>query len=210
VALYTRQLLLGPLEEALDQAPAMRALLEPLRSDALGALEAHTGWLRDRLEAGLAVRDPRLGPEKYAAKLWATLDAHITPDDLLARAEDDLARIEGDIARAAAAYLGEEVPPPDDAGALVRRALDAVAAEGPVDDTTVLALCTAAMATTTNPIGLSSAPSAVTAIPSTISIGPNAATSPTTPMITSCVCGSICVPMGPPNFTFGISRVVTK
>jgi len=141
----TTSMLHGTLDEALAQAPRMREQIEPLRADAIGALEAHVGWLRDRLESGLATGDPRLGPEKFAAKLWATLDAQVTPDDVLRRAEDDLARIEGEIARAAADYLGESVPPPDDAGALVRRALDAVAASGPVDDATVLPLCQAAM-----------------------------------------------------------------
>jgi uncharacterized protein (DUF885 family) len=127
----------------------MRPTIEPVRDDAVGALEAHIGWLQDRLDSGLATRDPRLGPEKFAAKLWATLDAELTPDDVLHRAERDLARIEGEIARAAAAYLGEDVPPPDDAGALVRRALDAVAADGPVDDATVLPLCVDALELTT-------------------------------------------------------------
>ncbi len=145
----TLGLLRGPLEEALATAPGLRGRVEPARDAAAGALEAHLGWLRDRLESGVAARDPRLGPEKYAAKLWATLDADLTPDDVLHRAETDLARIEGEIARAAAEFLGEPAPPPDDAGALVRRALDAVAAAGPVDDTTVLPLCIAALGTTT-------------------------------------------------------------
>jgi uncharacterized protein (DUF885 family) len=145
----TRGLLHGPLEAALSEVPVMRGVIEPLRDAAAGALEAHIGWLRDRLESGVATRDPRLGPEKYAAKLWATLDADLTPDDVLHRAEGDLARIEGEIARAAAEYLGEELPPPDDAAALVRRALDAVAAEGPVDDSTVLPFCVSALELTT-------------------------------------------------------------
>ncbi len=145
----TLGLLRGPLEEALASAPGLRSQVEPVRDAAAGALEAHLGWLRDRLESGVTARDPRLGPEKYAAKLWATLDADLTPDDVLHRAETDLVRIEGEIARAAAEYLGEPAPPPDDAGALVRRALDAVASEGPVDDTTVLPLCEDALAVTT-------------------------------------------------------------
>jgi uncharacterized protein (DUF885 family) len=137
--------MLGPqLDAELERAPAMRAPIDPLRSAAHGALDAHIGWLQDRLDSDLATRDPRLGPEKYAAKLWSTLDAEITPDELLHRAEDDLVRAEGEIARAAAAYLGEPVPPPDDAAALVRRALTAVAGSGPVDDATVLPLCRAA------------------------------------------------------------------
>jgi len=140
----TQAMLGAQLDDELDRAPSMRARLDPLRSTAHGALEAHIGWLQDRLDSDLATRDPRLGPEKYAAKLWSTLDAEITPDDLLQRAEHDLARAEGEIARAAADYLGEPVPPPDDAAALVRRALAAVAASGPVDDSTVLPLCRAA------------------------------------------------------------------
>ena len=140
----TQSMLGAQLDDELDRAPSMRARVDPLRSSAHGALEAHIGWLQDRLDSDLATRDPRLGPEKYAAKLWSTLDAEITPDDLLQRAEHDLARAEGEIARAAADYLGEPVPPPDDAAALVRRALAAVAARGPVDDSTVLPLCRAA------------------------------------------------------------------
>ncbi len=129
------------IEGELDRAPTMRRAVDAVRGEALGALEAHIGWLQDRLDSDLATRDPRLGEEKYAAKLWSTLDGNLTPDDVLHRAEGDLARIEGDIARAAAAYLGEAVPPPDDAGVLVRRALSAVAADGHVDDSTVLPLC---------------------------------------------------------------------
>jgi uncharacterized protein (DUF885 family) len=143
------QAMLGPaLEGELDGVPTMRSRVAPARDAAAAAIDAHLGWLRDRLDSGLATGDPRLGAEKYAAKLWTTLDAHLTPDDVLHRAESDLARIEGDIARAAAAYLGEEVPPPDDAGALVRRALDAVAADGTVTNDTVLDLCRAAFDST--------------------------------------------------------------
>jgi uncharacterized protein (DUF885 family) len=138
----TQALLLGQLVDELALEPAVRGLVEPARLAALEALDEHVAWLRSALDDTQG--DPRLGEEKYAAKLWVALDAHLTPDDVLHRAESDLARLEGEIARAAADYLGVAVPPPDDAGPVVRRALDAVAAEGPVDDTTVLALCRAA------------------------------------------------------------------
>ncbi len=140
----TQEMLRGQVDDALEQAPGLRLRIDPLRAEAQGALDAHIGWLQDLLESDVATRDPRLGPEKFAAKLWATLDAHLTPDDLLHRAENDLARIEGEIARAAADYLGEAVPPPDDAAPLVRRALEAVAASGPIDDATVMPHCRAA------------------------------------------------------------------
>jgi len=141
-------MLRGQLDDALAEAPSMRSVLDPARTAALGALDAHIGWLQDTLDSGLAAGDPRLGPENYAAKLWAMLDANLTPDDVLHRAEHDLARLEGEIARAAADYLGEAVPPPDDAGAVVRRALGAVAASGPVDNTTVMPLCREAFEST--------------------------------------------------------------
>jgi len=137
------------LDPLLGADPALRPALDEARAAAIGAVEAHVGWLQDTLDSDLATRDPRLGPERFAAKLWATLDAHLTPDQLLERAESDLIRLEGEIARAAASYLGEVEPPPDDSGAVVRRALDAVAVQGPVDDTTVLPLCRDAFATTT-------------------------------------------------------------
>ncbi len=140
----TQALLRREIDAALDHAPSMRPRIEPLREAALGALDAHVGWLQDRLDSDLTTRDPRLGGEKFAAKLWSTLDAQLAPDDVLHRAENDLARIEGDIARSAAEYLGEAVPPPDDAAALVRRALAAVAADGVVDDGSVLPLCRSA------------------------------------------------------------------
>jgi uncharacterized protein (DUF885 family) len=140
----TQAMLHGQVDAALEQAPSMRARVDEARSAAYGALDAHIGWLQDTLDSDRATRDPRLGPEKYAAKLWASLDAHLSPDDVLHRAELDLGRLEGEIARAAAEWLGEAVPPPDDAAELVRRALSAVAASGPVDDSTVLPLCRAA------------------------------------------------------------------
>jgi len=138
----TQAMLERQLADELAAAPAARGGVEPARIVALEALDEHVAWLRASLDD--AHGDPRLGEEKYAAKLWVALDAQLTPDDVLHRAEEHLARVEGEIARAAAAYLGEQVPPPDDAGPVVRRALDAVAADGPVDDSTVLPMCRAA------------------------------------------------------------------
>ena len=144
----TRSLLTGWLEDCVSLEPTLRREIEPARATALEALDAHLAWLGSALDSGAASGDPRLGEEKYAAKLWVTLDAQLTPDDVLHRAERDLAEAEGELARAAADYLGEPVPPPDDAGALVRRALAAVAADGGVDDSTVLDLCRTAFTDT--------------------------------------------------------------
>ena len=57
----------------------------PRATAAVGALErARRVAAATALESDVATRDPRLGPERYAAKLWATLDADLTPDDVLA------------------------------------------------------------------------------------------------------------------------------
>ena len=143
----TAQLLSGQVDAALEQEPLLAAEVGAARDAARAAVQDHLRWLRSELDG--AHRDPRLGPEAYAAKLWLTLDSETSPDEVLAAAEADLARIEGEIARAAAAYLGEPDPPPDDAARVVRRALGAVAADGVVDDATVLPLCVAAMGRTT-------------------------------------------------------------
>jgi uncharacterized protein (DUF885 family) len=144
----TLHLLGSEIDTALAKEPGLRGVVLPTREAAAEAVELHLTWLRAELEH--AQRDPRLGPEKFAAKLWHTLDAEISPDEVLHSAEMDLARLEGEIARTAAAYLQVGAPPPDDAAQVVRRALDAVAADGLVTDATVLSLCVAALARTTD------------------------------------------------------------
>ncbi|HET8971166.1 MAG TPA: DUF885 domain-containing protein [Candidatus Nanopelagicales bacterium] len=139
----THRLITTGLQEALAADAGSAALVAPVRDAAAEAVAEHVRWLRSQLDG--AHRDPRLGAQTYAAKLWHTLDAETTPDQVLASAEADLARFEGEIARVAAAYLGEPTPPPDDAAALVRRALAAVADDAVVTDATVLPLCAAAL-----------------------------------------------------------------
>ena len=45
----TRELLMSVLEGELDEAPSMRERVEPSRDAAVAAIDAHLGWLRDRL-----------------------------------------------------------------------------------------------------------------------------------------------------------------
>ncbi len=143
----TAALIAGPVAQAFETDRAMLAALGDVRELAHAAVLEHVAWLGSRSDE--AHRDPRLGPEAYAAKLWHTLDAETSPDEVLAAAEQDLVRAEGELARTAAELLGEPVPPPDDSRALVARALAAVAADAPVDDATVLPLCAAALERTT-------------------------------------------------------------
>jgi uncharacterized protein (DUF885 family) len=139
---------LGPeLDRALQAEPDLRDQVAATRALAADAIEEHLRWLRGQVEE--AAGQPRLGPERYAAKLWHQLDAEVSPDEVLALAEQNLARVEGEIARTAAEYLGVPVPTPDDAARVVRDALAAVAAEGSVDDASVLPRCEAALVRTT-------------------------------------------------------------
>lgn len=136
----TRTLLATELERALGEAPALRSEVEPARDAAVAAIEEHLGWLRSRLDS--ASRDPRLGAATYSRKLTLTLDTETDADALLARAEADLARVEDAIAQTAARL---------DAGPAegrVRRVLDGLAADGHVDNDTIVGLCEQAMAET--------------------------------------------------------------
>jgi hypothetical protein len=126
----TLELLGGELDRALDAEPGLRAEVGPPREQAAEAIQEHLRWLGSRLPT--SDRDPRLGAELFAGRLWHTLDTEISADSVLVRAESDLMRIEAEIAEVLA-------------GRDVRQALDALADSGPVDDTTVLPLCAEAL-----------------------------------------------------------------
>jgi uncharacterized protein (DUF885 family) len=135
----TRSLVDAQVAEALEKEPAMRAEVEPARAAALEALDDHLAWLEACLSPGgpgSADGDPRLGAELYAAKLWHTLDTETPPDSVLVRAESDLMRVEAEIAE----LTGGQDP---------REVLDEVAAQGQVDDSTVLRHCADALADAT-------------------------------------------------------------
>ena len=131
------------------------------RSAALGAIREHRRWLEQRLADGTRdgrFRDPRIGPDLFARKLQLTLETATSPEELLARAQADLERAAAEItetaarlgtgngaAGSAAAGLVPDAAVPDGglpAGGsadLVRRVLDALAADAP-DDRTILGL----------------------------------------------------------------------
>jgi uncharacterized protein (DUF885 family) len=131
----TRALVAGQVAEALDREPALFGEVDPARTAALEALDEHLLWLESRLPT--ADRDPRLGPELYAGRLWHTLDTEISADSVLVRAESDLMRIEAEIADTVR-------------GRDVRQVLDQLADDGYVDDSTVLPLCEQALRDTTD------------------------------------------------------------
>jgi uncharacterized protein (DUF885 family) len=134
----TRTLLATELERALGQEPSLRAEVEPPRELAVAALDEHIAWLREQLEH--ADGEPRLGAERYSRKLSLTLDTDSDADAVLSRAEADLARVEDAIADTAARLDGG-----GHGDGQVRRVLDRLAAEGRVDNDTILAQCARAM-----------------------------------------------------------------
>jgi uncharacterized protein (DUF885 family) len=122
----------------LERAPAARTQVDAVRGAAAGALEDYARWLEARLPDSDA--DPRLGEQRFAAKLWYALDTETSPDVLLTRAESDLQAVEEEIAEVAARIAGA----PPRAGQ-VREVLDAIADSAPVDDATILPLCRSAL-----------------------------------------------------------------
>jgi uncharacterized protein (DUF885 family) len=135
----TRTLLATDLERALGQEPSVRGEVEPARERAVAALDGHIAWLRDQVQH--ADGEPRLGAGRYSRRLSLTLDTSSDADAVLSRAEVDLARIEDAIAETAA-----RLDAGGDRNGQVRRVLDRLASEGHVDNDTIVALCTKAMA----------------------------------------------------------------
>ncbi len=126
----TRDLIEQEVGGALVAEPRLRAEVERVQQSALEAVDDHLAWLEAALPG--ADRDPRLGAELYAGRLWHTLDTETAPDTVLVRAESDLMRVEAEIAEIAA-------------GRDVRAVYDALADDGPVDDTTILEVCREAL-----------------------------------------------------------------
>ena len=126
------------LEALLHRAPAARSQVDAVRPAAADALERFARWLESSLPDSDA--DPRLGEQRFAAKLWYTLDTETSPDALLTRAESDLQAVEEEIAELAADIAGAPPRPGQ-----VREVLDLIAAQAPVTDATILPLCREAL-----------------------------------------------------------------
>ncbi|HET6819118.1 MAG TPA: DUF885 domain-containing protein [Candidatus Limnocylindria bacterium] len=97
------------------------------------AVAAFGDWLRDEL-LPRATGDFRLGAELHAQKFRHALKTEMTPDEIERRAASAYEEVRAEMLRLARdlwpAWVGDE-PMPDDAGTLVRRVLDAIAAEHP-------------------------------------------------------------------------------
>ena len=107
----TEQLIGPELDRTLAAAPdgqlpaGLAAELAAARTAALDAIGEHRRWLEQRLADGTQdqdFRDPRIGPELFARKLFHTLESGASPEELLARAMADLDETTGQIAETAA------------------------------------------------------------------------------------------------------------
>lgn len=121
-------------ETAISQLQGTAALVSQLdgTKSAQRAITEFHEWLVEALP--VARRSPRLGERLYAAQLWHCLDDSLSPTSLLNDANEHLDFVTAQMSEVAAEYLSESVG----SSGMVRRALAQIAAENPVDDSTVL------------------------------------------------------------------------
>jgi uncharacterized protein (DUF885 family) len=123
-------------EEATELTAELRDEVTAAADEAKRAVAAFGDWLGGTL-LPRATGDFRLGPELYAQKFRHALKTDMTPDELEARAASAYDRVRAEMVRLARelwpAWVGDE-PMPDEPDRIVRRVLDAVAAEHPRAD----------------------------------------------------------------------------
>jgi uncharacterized protein (DUF885 family) len=111
----------------------LRAEVDASAALAREAVAAFAGWLRDEL-LPMADGDFRLGPDLYAEKFQHRLKTDLTPEQLRDRALRDFDAVRVEMARIARElwpdWLRDEQLPADE-NELIRRVLDAIAADHP-------------------------------------------------------------------------------
>ncbi|MDT5041952.1 MAG: hypothetical protein QOE51_2937 [Actinoplanes sp.] len=140
----TAALIRDQLPVLLAEAPGLRGSVEPAAVAAGAALAEFAGWLRGCLDTGEPGRDPRLGRPLWEARLWHTLDTELPAAEVLSRAQANLEQASAELRAAAAELTGG--PATD---AIVRVALDRLAAQHP-DDKTVVELAQVTMVEATD------------------------------------------------------------
>jgi uncharacterized protein (DUF885 family) len=118
------------------QAIQLRDEVSAAADGAVGAVERFTAWLSEEL-LPRADGDFRLGRELYARKFRHALKSTVSPDELEARASSAYEEVRAEMLRLARRlwpdWIGAE-PIPEDGNAVIRRVLDAIAADHPAAD----------------------------------------------------------------------------
>jgi uncharacterized protein (DUF885 family) len=139
----TARLIGDGLEPLLEEAPTLRREIDAVRAVALTAIEEHRRWLAARLDAHAtddSFADPRIGADRFVAKLALSMETQSDAAGVLAAAEADLKRVSAEIAELAARRSNGM------SGAdAVRQALNALATDAP-DSAIILGVATDALA----------------------------------------------------------------
>jgi uncharacterized protein (DUF885 family) len=123
-------------EAAKVDDPAIREDVSAAAIEATRAIDAFTAWLSVELQAG-ADGDFRLGRELYERKFRHALKATVSADELDARAASAYEQVRAEmlgLARGLWSEMMGDEPMPDDDNSVIRRVLDAIAADHPAAD----------------------------------------------------------------------------
>jgi len=127
------------LDNYIDEAPSMRAALEPAREAAVDALQAYGEWLHNDL-LPRSTGDFRLGDALWRKKLRYSLDSDLSKEQILERANEELAATQNRMYDTALPLFRKYFPEVTDDEALsdvkyvVRAVLDRLAEDRPTND----------------------------------------------------------------------------
>jgi uncharacterized protein (DUF885 family) len=128
------------LDDYIQQAPEMKAVLAPARARAIAALNDYGTWLEHDL-LPRSDGDFRFGRERFEQRLKFSLDSDLGADEILARAEADLKTTQATMEATALPLYQRWFPgkPVDgvDGHVIVRAVLDRIADTHPTNDTVV-------------------------------------------------------------------------
>ncbi|MCU1676777.1 MAG: hypothetical protein JWM93_1535 [Frankiales bacterium] len=131
----------------LQDVPGLRSTVEPVRRAAVEALADHTAFLEAVLPS--ANGDFRIGRERFAAKLALTLDADLSPDEVVERAWENLAEVTEELYAVARESFGAPATAdPAERRVAIAAMLDRIAEQRP-DDTSIVPKAETALAAAT-------------------------------------------------------------
>jgi uncharacterized protein (DUF885 family) len=130
------------LDNYIDEAPSMRAALEPAREAAVDALKAYGEWLQNDL-LPRSTGDFRLGDPLWRKKLRYSLDSDLSKEQILERANEELVATQNRMYNTALPLFRKYFPAVTDEEALsdvkhvIGAVLDRLAEDRPTNDDVV-------------------------------------------------------------------------